>query len=384
MYFTRTLIVQTDYCSLLYRPPGRLLDAGGLRDQQDLMICILNRQTYFTIVSMWDFACIPLCQTQHEVNQTRIMEFILLGFGTAPEAQIPLLLLLFVIYIMTISGNLLIVVLVVSDEHLHTPMYYFLGNLSCLETFYSSAILPRVLYSLLTGDRSISFKGCVSQFYFFGILVSTECFLLAAMSVDRYLAICKPLHYSALMNDKLCVQLAVGSWMGGWLAITITTSFMSQLVFCGPNEMDHFFCDFAPMVSLSCSDTRTIEVLSFILSSVCAFPPFLLTLATYVCIISSILRIPSTSGRQKAFSTCSSHLLVVTIFYGTLIIVYVLPNSTTLRDMNKVFSLLYTILTPLANPLIYSLRNKEVKEALKNSVSKLCVNETLGYLWIVN
>ncbi|XP_077171176.1 olfactory receptor 2AP1-like [Paroedura picta] len=316
----------------------------------------------------------PLWQAQHEGNQTRITEFILLGFGTDWKALFPLLLLLFAIYIMTIGGNLLIVVLVVSDEHLHTPMYYFLGNLSCVETFYSSAILPRVLYSLLTGDRSISFKGCITQYYFFGIFVTTECFLLAAMSVDRYLAICKPLHYSSLMNDKLCVQLALGSWMGGWLAITITTSFMSQLVFCGPNEMDHFFCDFGPVVSLSCSDTRTIEVLSFILSSVCVFPPFLLTLATYVCIISSILRIPSTSGRQKAFSTCSSHLLVVTIFYGTLIIVYVLPNSTTLRDLNKVFSLLYTILTPLANPLIYSLRNKEVKEALKNSVSKLYKN----------
>ncbi|XP_060111203.1 olfactory receptor 6N1-like [Heteronotia binoei] len=312
-----------------------------------------------------------LCQTQHGGNQTRITEFILLGFGTGWESQIPLLLLLSAIYIMTISGNLLIVVIVVSDEYLHTPMYYFLGNLSCLETFYSSAILPRVLYSLLTGDRSISFIGCIAQFYFFGVLVTTECFLLAAMSVDRYLAICKPLHYATLINDKLCAQLAVGSWMGGLVAITITTSFISQLVFCGSNEMDHFFCDFAPIVSLSCSNTRTIQVLSFVLSSICAFPPFLLTLATYVCIITSILRIPSNSGKQKVFSTCSSHLLVVTIFYGTLIIVYVLPNSSSLRDLNKVFSLLYTILTPLANPLIYSLRNKEVKEALKKGVKKL-------------
>lgn len=326
---------------------------------------------------MLDFVCRPLWQLQHGENQTRITEFILLGFGTGWEAQISLLLLLFVIYIVTISGNLLIIVLVVCDENLHTPMYYFLSNLSCLETFYSSAILPRVLYSLLTGDRSISFIGCVAQFYFFGILITTECFLLAAMSVDRYLAICKPLHYAALMNDKVCAQLAVGSWLAGWLAITITTSFMSQLVFCGPNEMDHFFCDFSPILSLSCSNTRTIEVLSFILSSVCAFPPFLLTLTTYICIITSILRIPSISGRQKIFSTCSSHLLVVSIFYGTLIIVYVLPNSSTLRDLNKVFSLLYTILTPLANPIIYSLKNKEVKEALKKGVRKFYRNVRL-------
>nr|XP_056720567.1 olfactory receptor 6F1-like [Euleptes europaea] len=303
-------------------------------------------------------------------NQTMTTEFILLGFGTGREAQIPLLFLFLVIYIMTISGNILIVVLVVFDQHLHTPMYYFLGNLSCLETFYSSAILPRVLYSLLTGDRSISFIGCFAQNYFFGMLVTTECFLLAAMSIDRYLAICKPLHYATVMNNKLCSQLAAGSWMGGWLAITITTSFMSQLIYCGANEMDHFFCDFAPLVNLSCSNTRTVTVLSFILSSVCAFPPFFLTLATYVCIITSILQIPSASGRQKAFSTCSSHLLVVIIFYGTLIVVYVLPNSSTLRDLNKVFSLLYTILTPLANPLIYSLRNKEVKGALKKGLHK--------------
>nr|XP_056720569.1 olfactory receptor 5B21-like [Euleptes europaea] len=316
----------------------------------------------------------PPWQTQFGGNQTRIMEFILLGFGTGQEAQIPLLFLFFIIYIMTISGNVLIVVLVVSDQHLHTPMYYFLANLSCLETFYSSAILPRVLYSLLTGDRSISFIGCIAQFYFFGTLVTTECFLLAAMSVDRYLAISKPLHYATLMNNKVCAQLATGSWVGGWLAITITTSFMSQLVYCGANEMDHFFCDFAPLVNLSCSNTRAVEVLSFILSSVCAFPPFFLTLATYVCIITSILRIPSTSGRRKVFSTCSSHLLVVIIFYGTLIIVYVLPNSSMLRDLNKVFSLLYTILTPLANPLIYSLRNKEVKEALKKGARKLYQN----------
>ncbi|XP_048373637.1 olfactory receptor 6F1-like [Sphaerodactylus townsendi] len=298
-------------------------------------------------------------------NQTRITEFILLGFGTGREVHLPLLLLFFVIYIATISGNILIVVLIVSDQQLHTPMYFFLGNLSCLETFYSSAILPRVLHSLLTGDRSISFTSCIAQFYFFGILVTTECFLLAAMSIDRYLAICKPLHYTAVMNNKLCAQLAAGSWMGGWLPITITTSFVSQLLFCGANEMDHFFCDFAPLLTLSCSDTRVVDIVNFILASMCAFPPFFLTLATYVCIITCILKIPSTSGRQKVFSTCSSHLLVVIIFYGTLIIVYVLPNSSTLRSLNKVFSVLYTILTPLANPLIYSLRNKEVKEALR-------------------
>ncbi|XP_053120622.1 olfactory receptor 2AP1-like [Hemicordylus capensis] len=321
--------------------------------------------------SVLDLAYMPRWQAQHEANQTMINEFILLGFRAGQDGHIPLFLLLLVIYIVTISGNLLLILLVVSDQHLHTPMYYFLGNLSCLETFYSSAILPRMLYSLLTGDRSISFLGCIAQFYIFGILVTTECFLLAAMSFDRYLAICKPLHYVSHMNDKLCVQLTLGSWVGGCLAITITTSLMSQLVFCGTKEIDHFFCDFAPVINLSCSNTQIIEVLSFVLSSVCAFPPFMLTLASYVCIITSILKIPSTSRKQKAFSTCSSHLIVVTVFYGTLIIVYVLPKTSTLRELNKVFSLLYTILTPLINPIIYSLRNQDVKEALQKSARKL-------------
>lgn len=300
-----------------------------------------------------------------------ITRFILVGFAADPNVQVSLLLLFSLIYFVTISGNLLIVLLVVSDQRLHTPMYYLLGNLSCLETFYSSTILPRMLYSLWTGDRSISFIGCIIQFYVFGILVTTECFLLAAMSFDRYLAICKPLHYPAIMTDRFCLQLAAGSWVCGCLAITITTSSMTQLVFCGANEIDHFFCDFAPVINLSCSNTRMIEVLCFVLSSVCAFPPFLLTLASYVCIIMSILRITSNSGRQKVFSTCSSHLAVVTVFYGTLIIVYVVPKTSTLRELNKVFSLLYTILTPLINPLIYSLRNKDVKEALKNGARKL-------------
>ncbi|XP_062994262.1 olfactory receptor 2AP1-like [Elgaria multicarinata webbii] len=315
----------------------------------------------------------PLRQKQNGANQTMITEFILLGFAGGRDVQLLLLLLFLVIYIVTISGNLLIILLVVFDQHLHTPMYYFLGNLSCLETIYSSAILPRMLYSLLTGDRSISFVSCVTQFYTFGILVTTECFLLAAMSFDRYLAICKPLHYATYMNDRLCFQLAAASWVGGCLAITITTSLISQLVFCGMNEIDHFFCDFGPLINLSCSDTRIIDILVFLLSSLCALPPFLLTLVSYVFIITSVLQISSTSGRQKVFSTCSSHLTVVTVFYGTLVIVYILPKTSTLRDLNKVFSLLYTILTPLVNPLIYSLRNKDVNEAVKKVTRKLAV-----------
>ncbi|XP_008172554.1 olfactory receptor 6B1-like [Chrysemys picta bellii] len=301
-------------------------------------------------------------------NQTTITEFILLGFGILPEVQILLFLVFLVIYIVTMAGNILIVALVVADGHLHTPMYFFLGNLSCLETCYTSTILPRLLASLLTGDRTISVNSCLVQFNLFSCLVSTECYLLASMSYDRYFAICKPLCYSTLMNFKFCTELATGSWIGGFLVSSVTTYLISQLTFCGPNEMDQFFCDLTPMIKLSCTDTHLLELVTLIFSSVFSLPPFLLTLTSYICIIAAILRIPSTTGRQKAFSTCSSHLIVVTIFYGTLIIVYLLPNR--MRDLNKIFSVIYTVLTPLVNPFIYSLRNKEVNEALRQAVRK--------------
>ncbi|XP_067391406.1 olfactory receptor 11L1-like [Emydura macquarii macquarii] len=309
----------------------------------------------------------------HKGNQTTVTDFIILGFGNLPHLQVPLFLLFLVIYTLTMAGNILIIVLVVTDQHLHSPMYFFLGNLSCLETCYSSTILPRMLASLLTGDRTISVTGCITQLYFFGSLAGTECSLLSVMSYDRYLAICKPLHYASLMNSRLCLELVAGLWIGGFLSVSIFIFMMSQLTFCGPNEIDHFFCDFSPIIKLSCSDTYIVEVTALISSSIFTLPPFLLTLASYVCIISTILRIPSTSGRQKTFSTCSSHLMVVTIFYGTLIIVYLVSESDALRDLNKVFSVFYGVLTPLVNPLIYSLRNKEVKEALRKAVLRFFV-----------
>ncbi|XP_024079932.1 olfactory receptor 10A7-like [Terrapene carolina triunguis] len=302
-------------------------------------------------------------------NQTPITEFILLGFGNQPGLQNLLFLLFLVIYVVTMAGTILIVVLVVTDQHLQTPMYFFLGNLSCLETCYTSTILPRMLASLLTGDRTISVEGCITQLALFGFLATTE-YLLSVMSYDRYLAICKPLQYGALMNSQLCLQLAAGSWISGFLSCTILVCLMSELIFCGPNEMDHFFCDLTPMVKLSCSDTSQITLFIYIFSFLNIVLPFLLTLMSYVCVISTIMSIPSTTGRQKAFSTCSSHLIMVTIFYGTIMIVYMLPKSSTLRALNKVFSVCYTVLTPLANPLIYSLRNREVKEALRNAVRR--------------
>ncbi|XP_074838779.1 olfactory receptor 5AP2-like [Carettochelys insculpta] len=301
---------------------------------------------------------------EREVENQTVTEFILLGFGNLPEWQILFFLLFLVIYVLTVMANLLIVSLVLVDQHLHTPMYYFLWNLSSLEIGCSSAILPRLLASLWTGDRSISVTGCLVQLYWFGFLVTAECRLLAAMSYDRYLAICQPLHYAILMSGRLCVQLVAGFLLTSFLILTTLVSLMSKLAFCGPNEIDHFFCDLMPVIKLSCSNTSLITLVILIFSSIDTVPPFLLTLISYFCIISTILRIPSTAGKKKAFSTCSSHLIVVMLFYGILITVYMLPNASALIAPNKVFSVFYTVLTPLLNPLIYSLRNKDVKEAL--------------------
>ncbi|XP_034957552.1 olfactory receptor 5P4-like [Zootoca vivipara] len=305
-----------------------------------------------------------------EENQTAPVAFILLDFNS--EDLRTLFSILFLpIYLVTMAGNILIIVLVVLNQHLHTPMYFFLGNLSCLETCYSSTIMPRMLVSFLTGDRTISINGCFAQLYFFGYLATTECYFLAVMSYDRYLAICKPLHYALLMNSRICITLITASWIGGSLIISLIIFLVSQLTFCGPNEINHFFCDLIPMIRLSCDDTYFVEIASFIVSCIGILPTFLITLTSYVFIINSILRIASTTGKQKAFSTCSSHLTVVACFYGSLMIVYVLPNMNSLSDLKKVFSLFYTLLTPLVNPLVYSLRNKEVKEAIKKTLFKM-------------
>nr|XP_006132724.1 olfactory receptor 1-like [Pelodiscus sinensis] len=304
-------------------------------------------------------------------NGTPINQFILLGFGNSPELQ-PLLCLVFlVIYLVTVVGNLLIVALVVTDRHLHTPMYFFVGNLSWLETCYSCTILPRLLASLLTGDRTISVQGCIVQLYFFGVTSATENLLLTAMSYDRYLAICHPLRYAARMNGRFCCQLVSGSWISSFLGCTMGHIFFLQSTFCDSKEIDHFFCDVSPVIKLSCSDTRTHQTFTFIISAVGTIIPCLLTLASYVCIITAILRIPSSTGRQKAFSTCSSHLIVVTVYYGTVIAVYVVPTDNAPKILHKIFSVFYTVLTPMINPIIYCLRNKEVKESLRKTIVKL-------------
>ncbi|KAM7102958.1 LOW QUALITY PROTEIN: olfactory receptor 5AP2-like [Ciconia maguari] len=298
-----------------------------------------------------------------------VTEFILLAFGNGPELDSLLFLMFLSIYIVSKTANIFIIVLMVGNRHLHTPMYFFLGNLACLEICYSSNVLPRMLLSYLGGDRSILVSGCFTQYYFFGFLAAAECYLLAVMSYDRYLAVCKPLRPSH-KNGKLCLQMGAASWISGFLSNSMLTFQISNLDFCGPNEIEHFFCDSFPMIKLSCGDTH-VAGLVILLWQVCSLLPFLLIFSSYLYIIITIMRIPSATGRKQAFSTCSSHVIVVILFYWSILTVYVLPHHDTQISPNKVFSVFYTILTPLVNPLIYSLRNTEVKEALHKQTSKL-------------
>nr|XP_056720562.1 olfactory receptor 1020-like [Euleptes europaea] len=310
-------------------------------------------------------------EINNRTKQTIITNFILLGFSDNSDLQVLLFLSFLAIYLLTVAGNIIIIVLVVTDLHLHTPMYLFLGNLSCLEICYTSTILPRLFFSLLTGDRTISVHGCILQYFFFGSLASTECYLLAVMSYDRYLAICRPLRYTYLMNGRICFWLLAISWITGLLNVSVMTPLLFKLLFCGPIEIEHFFCDIAALFKLSCSSTHLVERVNFIFASIDILPPFLLTLISYLCIIINIFQMKTKVSRQKAFSTCSSHLIVVTLFYGSLICVYLLPETNTRKELHKTFSLFYTVFTPMLNPLIYSLRNREIKGAFARTAIKI-------------
>ncbi|XP_069505911.1 olfactory receptor 5AR1-like [Ambystoma mexicanum] len=296
-------------------------------------------------------------------NQTSIMEFIIVGFLVAPELQ-PLLFSSFLlIYLVTICGNLVIIVTVTLDRHLKTPMYFFLQNLSFLDIFCMSVTFPKLMASFLDERRSISFNGCMTQIYFFLSFTSTEFYLLAAMAYDRYVAICHPLRYTSIMNKRSCLLLVALSWLPGFLDTVPHAVMASRLTFCGSNEIHHFFCDLTALMTLSCSDTHTLESLIYVEGIFAGLIPFSLTITSYVYIISVILKIRSAEGRRKAFSTCTSHLTVVTLFYGTVICMYVRPASSYSLDQGKILAILYTTLIPMFNPLIYSLRNKEMKGA---------------------
>ncbi|XP_075434078.1 olfactory receptor 6B1-like [Ascaphus truei] len=298
-------------------------------------------------------------------NQTIVTEFLLLGFQNLHSFKILLFSLFLVTYIMTISINLLIIALVSTSHRLHSPMYFFLAHLSLTDILLITFIVPNILRIMWGEGGTMSVAGCISQLHFFACSVATECFLLTVMCYDRYLAICHPLRYTTIMDLKLRLLLVIWSWLLGFVLTLILIIPISQLQFCGPNVIDYFFCDFAPLLKHSCSDTSFLEIEVFVLSFPIALLPFNFNIVTYVCIFLTILRIPSTTGRQKAFSTCSSHLTVVCTYYGTLIIIYIIPSREHSFNINKVLSLLYIVGTPFFNPIIYSLRNQEIGAALR-------------------
>ncbi|XP_030042447.1 olfactory receptor 6F1-like [Microcaecilia unicolor] len=304
-------------------------------------------------------------------NNTSTTEFILLGFPSSREIQIVYFMLFLVIYILTIVINSLIIIIVIVDPKLHNPMYFFLSNFAFLEICYSTTTVPKMLSGFLKEISTISYTSCLLQLSFFFTFGPTEFFMLAVMAYDRYVAICYPLRYTVIMNSRLCKQLALGCWASGILTSWTLTVPITRLSFCRLNAINHFFCDFLPLLKLSCSDTTASEAAFFSLAWIVVLTSLLLNTVSYFYIIMTILRIPSTTGRRKAFSTCASHLTVVLIFYGTVIFMYVRPAAKYSFDTDKIVSLFYSVLTPLLNPLIYSLRNRDVIKALNKAWSKI-------------
>ncbi|XP_027446741.2 olfactory receptor 6B2 [Zalophus californianus] len=301
-------------------------------------------------------------------NVTQVSMFILVGFPTAPRLQYVLFLLFLLTYLFVLVENLAIILTVRTSSSLHRPMYYFLGIMSFLEIWYVSDIIPKMLGGFLLQQKHISFVGCMTQLYFFSSLVCTECVLLASMAYDRYVAICHPLRYQVIMTMGLCVQLVVFSFVSGFSISAIKVYFISSATFCGSNILNHFFCDISPILKLACTDFSTAELVDFILAFIILVFPLMATVLSYGHITLAALRIPSATGRWRAFSTCASHLTVVTIFYTAMIFMYVRLQAIDSRSSNKLISAVYTVLTPIINPLIYCLRNKEFKAALKKAL----------------
>uniref|UniRef100_A0A8D0QNJ1 Olfactory receptor n=1 Tax=Sus scrofa TaxID=9823 RepID=A0A8D0QNJ1_PIG len=286
------------------------------------------------------------------------------------EFRIPLFVVLLLTYILTAMGNIIIISLIWADNRLQTPMYFFLSNLSFLDILYTTVITPKLLACLLGEKKNISFAGCMTQTYFYFFLGTVEFILLVVMSFDRYVAICNPLRYTIIMNSRVCLLLVLGCWVGAFLSVLVPTIIVTRLPYCS-KEINHFFCDIAPLLQVACIDTHLIEKINFLLSALVILSSLAFTTGSYAYIISTILRIPSAQGRQKAFSTCASHITVVSIAYGSNIFVYVRPNQNHSLDFDKVAAVLITVVTPLLNPFIYSLRNEKVKELLREAMTRI-------------
>uniref|UniRef100_A0A8C3S305 Olfactory receptor n=1 Tax=Chelydra serpentina TaxID=8475 RepID=A0A8C3S305_CHESE len=307
-------------------------------------------------------------------NHSEVTEFILSGLTDRPELQVPLFGVFLLIYGITLVGNGGMILLIKIDPQLHTPMYFFLGNLSFCDLCYSSIISPKKLMNFLAERKSISYTACAVQMYLSIAFAYVGCLLLAVMAYDRYVAICNPLVYTVTMSRQHCKQLVAGVYAVGLVDSMILTCFTFRLSFCSSNIINHFFCDIPPLLAISCSDTHINEIVLFALTCCITVSSFVTVLLSYVYIISTILQIRSAEGRRKAFSTCSFHLTAVALLYGTVIFVYLRPTSSYSKDTDKVTSVFYMLVIPMLNPLVYSLRNTEVKDALRRAMSKLLNN----------
>ncbi|XP_029440332.1 olfactory receptor 1020-like [Rhinatrema bivittatum] len=303
-------------------------------------------------------------------NQTFVKDFLLLGFSNLPEMQLALFCMFLVLYISTLTGNVLIITLTRVDSQLDMPMYFFLSCLSFLEICYTSVTVPKMLINFLAKTNAISFPACATQLYFFISLGSIECTLLAVMAYDRYVAVCNPLCYPIVMNKAVCLRLVAGSWLSGFLNSAVHTSMTFHLPFCSSNQIQQFFCDIPPLLKLACTDTRTNNVVLFIVGGAYGLGSFLLTLISYIKIILTVLKIHTSASRRKTFSTCTSHLIVVSLFFGTSFFMYLQSTSKHSLAWESLVPVFYAIVTPILNPIIYSLRNKEVKAALQKLIHR--------------
>ncbi|XP_041517421.1 olfactory receptor 5B3-like [Microtus oregoni] len=303
-------------------------------------------------------------------NRTEVTQFILMGLTNDSGLQLPLFITFLLIYIITLIGNLGMILLIFLDSRLHTPMYYFLGNLSLVDFGYSSAVTPKVMSGLLIGDKIMSYNDCAAQMFFFAAFATVENFLLASMAYDRYAAVCKPLHYASSMNTSVCVYLIMACYVLGFLNVSVYTGDTFSLSFCKSNVVHHFFCEMPAVMALSCSDRRVNELVLIFLASFNIFFALIIILVSYIIIFITILKMHSGAGHQKALSTCASHFTAVSIFYGTIIFMYLQPSSRHAMDTDKIVSVFYTMIIPMLNPLVYSLRNKEVKRAFIKIVLK--------------
>ncbi|XP_003516107.2 olfactory receptor 145-like isoform X1 [Cricetulus griseus] len=303
-------------------------------------------------------------------NDSMVTEFILLGLTGQPNLQIPLFLLFLVMYMITALGNLVLIILIVLNSHLHTPMYFFLSNLSFVDFCYSSVITPKMLMNFILKENIISYVGCMTQFYLFCFCVISECYVLTSMAYDRYVAICNPLLYNVAMSHKVCSYLMLGSYFMGFSSAMIHTGYVLRLTFCDGKTTDHYFCDALPLLQLSCTNTYVNKIEIFIVAGKDIIVPTVIIFISYGFVLSSIFQMRSTEGRSKAFSTCSSHIIAVSLFFGSGAFMYLKPNSAGPRNNGKASSIIYTTVIPMLNPLVYSLRNKDVKAALRNTLSK--------------